>query len=514
MRSVAVAAGFSLLLAACGSAAGQQLLETRSSADVVGPPAEERPAVDQPNIVVLLTDDQTVEQMRALEETRRRVFDGGTEFVNSFVTYPTCCPSRATLLTGQYAHNHDVRWNAPPTGGFQNFQDQETALPVALTNAGYSTIHLGKYLNGYGFFQEDRFTPPGWTDFKALVSPSDGQYFDFTVWDNGAMVTPEGYLTDVMTEFAVEAIERESASGKPIFLHMAYTAPHGAFGFPLGEKELAAVAEELEPTEGDLEIKSPVPAPRHEGTLRDEQLPRPASLNEDAMDDKPRHVRGKRALTDDDIEEIERNYIAELESLLAVDESVVRILDTLERLDELDDTVVMFTSDNGFFHGEHRLPFSKYLPYEESIRVPLAMAGPGVPVGASVETLVSNVDLAATILDLASAESLRPLDGRSLVPLLEEPEDRWDRVIYLEGTAPEGPFRPQYRGIRSPRWVYVEYSHGGRELYDLQRDPFQLSNLANDPESQAVAAGYAALLDVYGRCAGSECNEIGDIDGS
>lgn len=505
------------MVAACASS-GDAQPRTIASLEIDVPELSSPPTVldpvVQPNILVLLTDDQTVEQMRVLERTRTQVFDRGTTFSESFVSYPTCCPSRATMLTGQYAHNHGVRWNSLPTGGFQNFQDQETAIPVALENAGYATLHFGKYLNGYGFNQADRFVPPGWTDFKALVSPSDGQYVGFSLFDNGEIITPDGYLTDVMTEFAVDAIERE-AGKRPIFLHMAYTAPHGAFGFPLGA-EGRSIAEELEQQaerEGEnLEIVSPVPAPRHDGLLDDEPMPRSASFDEVDVSDKPPHTSGRRSLTEDDVAEIERNYRVELESLLGVDESVQRILDTLDDLGELDDTIVIFTSDNGFYHGEHRIAFSKYVPYEESIRVPLAISGPGVSQGEVSSELVSNVDIAATVLDYAGATSLRALDGRSLRPLVEAPDTSWDRLIYLEGTAPPGPFRPVYRGVRSPRWVYFEFEVGGEELYDLEADPSQLVNLASDPAYGPITDGYSAKIEELSDCAGDTCSEIPDLE--
>lgn len=436
----------------------------------------------RPNVVVIMTDDQTVESMRVMPNVRALLAEHGVTFTNSFASYPLCCPSRATLLTGQYAHNHGVLGNEPPNGGYGALDRERTTLPAALQDAGYSTIHIGKYLNRYGLADPTR-VPPAWDDWHGLVGDSVYEYVGFTMNHNGTVrhqLPEQGYQTDVLTDLATKAIRRESDENEPFFLNLAYVAPHRALDHRLAR-----------------------PAGRHQGAFAAEPLPIPASFNEADVSDKPPRVALQPPLDPGEVDLITRRYRSRLESLLAVDEGVAAVVRALRKTGELENTLIVFTSDNGFLHGEHRVESGKVFPYEPSIRVPLVVRGPGVASGATTDALVSNVDLAPTIFAFTGAASLRRMDGRSLQGLLDRPgRDSRDFPVLLEAfDARSG----AYQGVRTERYVYIEYADGARELYDLVTDPDQLDNRAGDPELATVEAPLVDELSRLRNCSGAAC---------
>jgi N-acetylglucosamine-6-sulfatase len=442
------------------------------------------PAADAPNIVVVMTDDQTVESMRVLPQVDELLAAEGVTFTRNVVSFPVCCPSRATFLTGQYMHNHGVRGNLPPHGGYGAFKDQETALPVALQRAGSNTILVGKYLNGYGTVQPVE-VPPGWTEWNGAIDPSTYKYVGFTLLQDGQERTFEDqYQTDVYTELATDAIRRHAEGDAPFMLTVAYLAPH------------AEVEEGEEDAQGAAE-----PAARDLGTFDGEGLPTDPAYDEADVTDKPGAIVSLPRISAEVKAEITTNYHRYLESLLAVDEGVDQIVGALEDTGELDDTVVIFTSDNGFLFGEHRIPSGKVWFYDQSILVPLVVRGPGFERGTINDALVGNVDLAPTILELAGAEPLRTMDGVSLVPLLEGGAGPPDRAILLESG---GPYSPN-DGLRTERYAYFEQGTGEIELYDLQTDPSQLDNRHDDPALASAEAELSERLARLRSCAGETC---------
>ncbi|HEV8239708.1 MAG TPA: sulfatase [Thermoanaerobaculia bacterium] len=438
-----------------------------------------------PNIVLLLTDDQTLESLRVMPETQRLIGDEGTTFTNAFVSYPLCCPSRSTLLTGQYAHNHGVRGNNPPHGGVGALDARET-LPVWLQRAGYYTAHVGKYLNGYGQVVPPA-VPPGWSRWLALVDPTTYSYFDYTLSDDGHLVhyghDEADYQTDVLAAAAEQVIRGRAGRG-PFYLSVAPVAPH------------------LENSDASGKGTAPRPAPRHAGRFADEPLPAKASFDEADVSDKPGSVRRLPRLNADVQADVLRTYRAQLASLLAVDEMVARLVDALAETGELDRTLFVFTSDNGFFHGEHRIRDGKFLPYEESIRVPLLIRGPGFSAGAVADQLVANIDLAPTLLAAAGAAAGRLLDGLPLQQPAADPRAGRERTLLLEGL--EGN-RATYTGVRTERWVWIEYDDGARELYDLEQDPLQLRSRHAGKAFKGVREDLAAKLAQLRHCAGASC---------
>ena len=432
-------------------------------------------AAQRPNVVTIMTDDQTVESLRVMPKVQGLLVNKGTTFERSFVSFPVCCPSRATFLTGQYPHNHTVEGLAPPEGGYINL-DTSSYLPVWLRRVGYRTIHLGKFLNGYGTQNLDQTeVPPGWTEWQGSIDPSTYRYYGYTLNENGVLRTygenqdPAYYQTDFYGRRASELIE-QYAGARPFFLSVNFVAPHHGGG---------TQEEEVESS-----LKLPVVAPRHQGQFAGEALPSDPSYNELDVSDKPPHIQRRAPLTATQDADIRRAYQRRLGSLLAVDDAVERIVRTLRRTGELDNTLIVFTSDNGFFHGEHRIAFGKLLPYEPSIQVPLIMRGPGVPAGQRRDQLVENVDVTPTILDAARAKGdpSIPPDGRSLFPLMRDRGLEWGRDLLI--AARGGAVR--YWGVRTYRYLFVEYATGEQELYDLYADPYQEQSLHLDPRYAQV----------------------------
>jgi arylsulfatase A-like enzyme len=446
------------------------------------------PAPERPNIVLIVTDDQDTRSLDAMPAVRARIGQEGIAFENAFVSESLCCPSRATLLTGLYAHNHGVRSNVPPAGGFPAFRSREpSTLATWLQKAGYRTALLGKYLNGYPAPGEERHVPPGWDEWQAVFSSrGSDNYFDYTINENGTLVeyghAAADYSTDVLAERAVRLLERPAFGDGPFFMLVTPTAPHS----------------------------SATAAPRHEGLFVGLEMPRGPSFDEEDVSDKPAYVKGQERVGKRELEQLERRFRRRRRTLVAVDEMVERIVSTLEARGLLQRTFVLFTSDNGWFDGEHRFVRGKAAPYDESTRVPLLVRGPGVPRGARREHLVVNVDLAPTLADMAGARPGGDVDGRSLLPLLTSsppPASSWRQDLLLEywPLDPEEGI-PGFVGLRSARRLYVEYATGEKELYDLPEDPFQLDNVYGKTDKalrEQLAQRLARLKD----CRGAPCRD-------
>jgi arylsulfatase A-like enzyme len=462
-----------------------------------------------PNIVLIMTDDQPLESLVAMPRTRELLGAGGVTFSNAFATFPLCCPARATILTGQYAHNHGVRNNVPPDGG-NDALDHTNTLPVWLRAAGYATSFVGKYLNGYGT-TSDAFVPDGWDSWFGLYDPDaeifteNLAFFDYKVLADGQVTSygnaDEDYQTDVIAERTVTEIERLSAGDRPFFLWLATVAPHagGGRGAP-----------------NDL---APAPAPRHLGTYADEPLLDAPNVFEEDLGDKPAWVREYEAKANEVVVErglpplstlMVETWRAHLESLLAVDEAVADTVDALERAGVLDDTIIVFTSDNGLLLGQHRLPDAKIAPYEESIRVPFFVRGPGFSAGSTITAPVAHLDLAATFVQLAGADAGLTLDGVPLQDIVADPAGFADRALLLESPPGGTNIIPHFDGVRVPGYSYADYGldeSGGavRELYDLEADPYQLENKADDPAYVATMDALAGIVARLETCAGVTC---------
>ncbi len=422
-----------------------------------------------------MTDDQRADELGAMKTVRGELAASGVSFTNAFATFPLCCPSRATFLTGQYAHNHGVMSNEWAEGGGYRAYDDTGSLPIALQRAGYRTGLVGKYLNEY----EGPEIPSGWSHWA--VRTRGQTLFDYRMNVDGKRLeygsSPREYQTDVVARRGARFISK-SAGSKPFFLWTSFFAPHG------------------ESLQGE-ERWNPRPAPRHRGSYAGAKLPKGAAFDERDVSDKPSFVRNVPRLSRAEVKDLTWRHRSRQAALLSVDDAVARLLRTLRKTGELEDTLVVFVSDNGFLMGEHRLAHKEQL-YEEAVKVPLVMAGPGLPEGATYDGIVGNIDLAPTILDLADVTPLRQPDGISLLSLVGAPDP--DRDILLE-TA-------KSTAVRTPDWMYAEHRTGHgveRELYDMNADPHQLESLHDDPAHADVARDLAARLDELRDCAGAAC---------
>lgn len=447
----------------------------------------------KPNIVFIMTDDQTAPSI-SVQRNVGLIQTQGTTFTQTIASYPLCCPSRATYLSGQYSHNHGVIHNAGPFGGYTSF-DHSNSLPLWLQSAGYRTMHVGRYLNGYGVQNPDiTEIPAGWNDWVSGVGESVFNYESWQTNENGQIFNrpgldhPDEHQTDFYGRRAAELIDQAAPSTQPFFLSLTFPAPHS--GAPVDPDDPPSLG-------------TPSPAPRHRDAFASRPLPRPPSFDEADMTTKPQIVADLPRLSPERIAAIQENYQQELESLLSVDDAVGSVLNALERSGELDDTLLIYTSDNGFFHGEHRLASEKVLPYEEAARIPLIMRGPGVPRGRKIGQLVSNIDWAPTIVDAAGARPRRLMDGSSLFPVMKDPRRERGREIVLEnGVGANGV--PMFRGLRNERYVWIDHKTTGEyELYDLRKDPYELRNLEDLDSYAAIRGALAKRLSKLQRCRGA-----------
>ena len=447
-----------------------------------------QPASPRPNILFILADDLDVESASHMPRLKALIADQGITFTSFFVTEPICCPSRASILTGQYPHNHQILFNVPPLGGFAKFRErggETSTMATWLKAAGYRTALFGKYLNGYPG-NTPQHVPPGWSAWHGTFDNEN--YFNYRVNEDGTVRSyadkPEDYETDVNAAKIVRFFEEaESRDSEPWFVYFAPYAPHGDPRLGLGQEGPA------------------LPAPRHRSAFPNAMAPRTPGFNEDDVSDKPAHVRRAR-LTPGHEAVLDLLYRERLRSLLAVDEAIDRFVRTLTRLGELSNTYVIFTSDNGYHLGQHRFMSGKFSLYEEDIRVPAFVRGPGVPVKERRDDFALNIDWAPTFAEIAGANAPETVDGRSLVPLLlHRPAVKdWRQDFLVEIYRPTGDIE---RALRTRTQSYAEYSRGPRELYDLRADPHQLRNLVTG-DSTAVAA-LARRLKELAECAWRSC---------
>jgi len=449
---------------------------------------------ERPNVVLITTDDMTTADLRWMPRTRRLLGRTGATFTDSISPHPMCCPARAEILTGQFAQNNGVRTNYPLYGGYSTL-DSSNTLPLWLQRAGYRTAFMGKYLNGYGA-DDDHEVPPGWDYWRATVDDANYDYYDYLVNANGDLQLHIGdYQTDYYAEQTERLVPRLSAGDRPFFLWQSHLAPHaGRSAWTI-----------LTTASGWV---GATPSSRYNDTLKGLPLPHLDSpaYNEDDVSDKPFYIRRRPLVGPEAQAWLTEAHQRRIESLRSVDDAVARTVDALKRAGELADTLLIFTSDNGFLLGQHRF-HGKNVPYEPALRVPLIIRGPSVPAGVRTPATATTVDLAPTVLGATGARAGLPVDGRDLLPVARGQRPGWDTALIQAGPRfpREGPdwF---FRGVRTDRYTYVEYRASDQvELYDRRVDPYQLRNLAGD-------AAYAGVQDELRRrllqledCAGTDC---------
>jgi len=528
----------------------------------------------RPSFVVIQTDDQTLDQLyaafgqprlQAMPNTLNLIAKRGETFNRYYVSYPLCCPSRVSLLTGRYAHNDGVKGNIQPNGGYFGFSFRGAYthnIATWLQGAGYRTIHVGKFLNGYGDepYSNGTEVPPGWSAWHSVLkSDTTHYYYGYSLNNNGVVEGPYGdsgtwepreyttrddigcpfaplngqpcyYETDTLTNYATQEL-RNTSPEQPFYLQLDYTAPHGDFRKPAG----------------------PEPAPRHYDWFKGAPLPhnRGQGFDEGNVSDKPSFIREAPYLGLSEIHTYRVYYDKALESLRSIDDGVKLLIDTLGSLHRLRNTYVIFTSDNGFFYGEHRLLGGKFLAYEPSTHLPFLIRGPHIKPGSESGEIVGNIDVAPTILELAGVKPDKSVDGRSMKPFFEDPNLRTLRPYLFEsfvetddvdeagaiaepgdqsrataqhsgGKTPVPQLQQRgngasasllappkdYEGIRLGPYKYIAWPDGEKELYDLETDPYELNNLVRIPNYFPVRNFlHRELTERLEDCVGRGCRE-------
>lgn len=416
---------------------------------------------NKPNIILIVTDDQRADTLRYMPNVKRLLVDRGMTFTNAYATTPLCCPNRVNILTGRYPHNHKIWHNMLPFGGALKFQSNggdHLTLATLMNRNGYKTSYVGKYLNNYK--EKPKYIPPGWDDWHVYAGGE--LYYDFRLNDNGKLNNyprkVENYTTTVFRKYAVNFIKDTK---KPFFLLFAPQAPHATRG-------------EKPPSDPrDRERCNHVPG-----------IEFPPSFNEVDQSDKPNWIKNRQKLSKAKIEEVREFRRGQICSLYAVDEAVGAMVRALGN--RLNNTVIIFTSDNGYMWGEHRI-VAKNVIYEESIKVPLVIRAPGVPNGKITNALVASIDLAPTIANLAGLPVTQYHDGVSMKPLLLNPQATLRDTLLIEYY--NNNTKHYEAAVRTLSHKYAEtYNSNTKsfdsELYDMVNDPYELNNIASDASQQ------------------------------
>ena len=482
------------LAAACGGAGTAEETPPPAAPSAAADAAAASLPAERPNMVVILVDDLRWDEFgvggHPYAETPNidRLAAEGAMFLNAFHAVPLCSPNRASLLTGQYPSRHGIIDNVAR----DRLSHHLETFPAALHDAGYETAFVGKWHMG-----NDPTPRPGFDYWVGL--PGQGRIIDPVLYENGAPGTVEGYVTDVLTDRALSFIARESDT--PFFLFLSHKAIHPD-------------ARQLD--DGSVDLDYPmvyIPAERHAGRYDDRVFPRRPNVPRQTSEVASAAVRGALEVrASDEIADMfgedfldpltsEETIRRRAEMLLAIDEGVGRILAALEARGILDETLILFTSDNGYFFGEHGFSIERRMPYDESIRSPLLVRyPPRIEAGTRVEELALSIDIAPTLLEIGGAPVGDHIQGRSLVPLLEGGAGPWRESVLVEFYTYENPMPwlldMDYRAVRTARYKYIHWVRHGDELYDVRTDPYEMRNLIDEPDMAEVAA---SLRDELGR---------------
>jgi N-acetylglucosamine-6-sulfatase len=474
LASAALAHKLVLVFALCLIAAVACFGEPNSSGNV----ALAAEAGKKPNILFVLTDDADLSLLPKMPKIEEQLVLKGTTFPNAFAPFATCCPSRATILRGQYPHNTGVISNYGTHGGVGAFEaaaNDEDNLATRLDAAGYRTGLFGKYLNEYG----GGYVPAGWDEWHGWA----GSYASGKIYEYGrlhAYDLSRRHESDILGSRA-ESFVRD-AKGYPWFAYVAFNSPHN-------------------PTYTE---------PKYADTYMGQRYPRSPAFDEADVSDKPDWVRQLPRVGDQERARYDRKYRKRLMAMRSVDDAIAGLLRSLRETGQLDNTYIVLWNDNGYHMGQHRIPEGKRTVYEEDVRYPMVVRGPGVRHDVKDERLVSGADLMPTFLELANAPTPEYADGRSLVPLLSGTKVPWRDTLLLEGYddgfGKKAYVPPDFKAIRtSDGRTYVEYETGERELYDLRTDPRQLRSLQDAPERTVEVSALSARLQALKYCSGKGC---------
>lgn len=441
--------------------------------EIESPASLERFEDSRPNIILVVTDDQPYHTVDYMPFVKTELMKNGVVFENGFATTPLCCPSRASILSGQYAHNHQVLTNTLPLGGATKFASQ-SSFSILLQEIGYTTAYLGKYMNGYDDITPLGTVPPGWDVWnvflgKNLSTNEDAgnlQYFyNFSLSQNGEIVeyprNNANFSADVITWKALEFIR--DSKDTPFFMTVNYYNPHSPY----------------------------ISAPRHKESFRastgwDWVQYRSPSFNEENIRDKPDYIGDLSPLSEEQLDTV---HLQILRSLLSVDDGIASIAAALEKANLDENTIIIFTSDNGLTIGDHRFGATKNCPYDACAKIPFIVHAPGYFEPRLDSSLVANIDLFPTIADWAGFQTPETVDGLSMASLLQDPAILWREALLLEHWPTNegvGSIIPEFYSIRTTEWKYTEYSTGEAELYDLVNDPHELQNIAGKREYRKI----------------------------
>ena len=474
---------------------------------------------EKPNVLFILADDMTFDDVAFMPNLKELLIDHGTSFSRYYGSVSLCCPARVTTLRGQYSHNSGVLTNGGVDGGFRaafRLGIESDTIATWLQAGGYRTSLFGKYLNGYPGDQGVEYIPPGWTNWASSVKGSAYGEYNYTLNENGTLTrygdAASDYGTDVYARKADDFIRQAAKDRTPFFTYLSVYAPHAPS----------------------------TPAPRHLDDYPGLEAPRPESYNEADVTDKPEWLQAAPLLGAKMQTRTDENYRKRIQSLGAVDDAIATLVDTLTATDQLKNTYIVFSSDNGFHLGEHRLPSGKQTAFETDIHLPLIVRGPGVPEGVTVDHLVGNTDLAPTFADMAGVSAAPFVDGRSFLPLLRtnppavdtwrqafliehwplitseavgngsdglEPTDDDQKGASADASSTKGNNIPEFHGLRTGPWTYVEYITGEHELYDNSTDPSQLENIAKSADP-VLLAKLSATLALLRSCVAETCRSI------
>jgi N-acetylglucosamine-6-sulfatase len=485
----------------------------------------------KPNVLFVLTDDLDAAELRYMPHTESLIGRQGTTFDDYFVSNSLCCPSRATTLRGQYAHNTGVWSNGGDNGGFERAYStgiEQDTVATRLHGAGYTTSLTGKYLNGYPNGAAPNYVPPGWDNWASAVYGNAYSEYHYVLNQNQSYHVykhhPRDYGTRVYVNLTDEFIRGAVHRHQPFFAYLSVYAPH----------------------------QPATPAKQDVAKFPRAKAPRTPSFDQPDVSRMPKFVRDLPQFSPAETVAIDTLYRKRIRSLQAVDRGVAHLVHTLRVTKQLDNTYIVFASDNGFHLGQHRMPAGKQTAYESDIHVPLLVRGPGVRAGAHESRLAGNTDLAPTFEAMAGVRAPSFTDGRSLLPLLEgHPPAHWrkgylvehrnetgevrparpdegkestleppdpDEIARVDGRPPReirdemllnrGAQIPDYDAVRTGRYLYAEYANGDRELYDLKVDPDEIHNLAGTrPRLEATLARRVARLR---HCSGHGCRRVED----
>jgi N-acetylglucosamine-6-sulfatase len=491
-----------LLIAAGALAVGLVISLTSAEGDSgLGPaqPSASSPpnASGKPNIVFVLTDDLSMNLVRYMPSVLGLQQTGMT-FDNYFVSDSLCCPSRTSIFTGNFPHDTGVLANQGKNGGFGAFHargEENETFANALQSAGYRTAMMGKFLNGYLDPREgsdgvsDNYVPPGWNEWD--VAGWGYPEYDYAMNVNGTVEhygdQPADYLTDVIANKGVDFINQSAGSGQPFFLELASFAPHWPY----------------------------TPAPRYADAFPGLTAPEDPSFDT-LPTNPPQWLANRPPLTADQIAKINEGFRMRVQAVQAINDMIYKVQQALAVNHLTNNTYIVFSSDNGLHMGEYRLMPGKMTAFDTDIHVPLVVSGPGVPAGVHTDAMAENIDLAKTFTAIGG--TTLPSDGHSLLPVLNgaTPTD-WRNAILVEHHGPNlSPLDPDfqftaagnpvtYEAMRTTRYLYVEYTDGEREFYDLAADPYELHNIVDTLSADQLARLHTELLTIENCHTGATC---------